>query len=127
MKKQLTKEIKILAKKLPDSYVEGTAYQKRTIEDLRGREIRNQMFGSNLEQTISSENETIIVKGTKLFKVNHERRIKRAYQRDGITGIKEYVKWVTTNNKNLNMKYQNAILLNVVNEKVKASIETIFS
>lgn len=126
MKKQLTKEIRTLSAKLPDSYVEGTKYQQKEIKDLRQREVKNSMFGSAIEQTISTENETIIVKGSTLYKVNHERRIKRAYIREGIKGIKEYIKWVDSNNKLLNAKYQNAIVLNLVNEKVKASISEIF-
>lgn len=126
MKKQLTKEIRTLAAKLPDSYVEGTKYQQKEIKDLRQREVKNSMFGGSIEQTISTENETIIVKGSTLYKVNHERRIKRSYQREGIKGIKEYIKWVDSNNKLLNAKYKNAIVLNLVNEKVKASISEIF-
>jgi hypothetical protein len=126
MKKQLTKEIRTLAAKLPDSYVEGVKYRTQEIQDLRQREVKNSMFGQSIEQSISKENETIIVKGTTLFKVNHERRIKRAYLRDGIPGIKSYIKWVDANNKLLNAKYRNSIVLNLVNEKVKASISEIF-
>jgi hypothetical protein len=126
MKKKLTKEIRTLAAKLPDSYVEGVKYRTQEIQDLRQREVKNSMFGQSIEQSISKENETIIVKGTTLFKVNHERRIKRAYLRDGIPGIKAYIKWVDANNKLLNAKYRNSIVLNLVNEKLKASISEIF-
>ena len=126
MKKQLTKEIKALAAKLPDSYVDGTKYRTQEIKDLRSREVKNSMFGQTIEQSISTENETFIVKGTTLYKVNHERRIKRAYQRENIKGIKDYIKWVDSNNKLLNAKYKNTIVLNLVNERVKASISEIF-
>lgn len=126
MKKQLTKEITTLAAKLPTSYVEGTKYQQKEVKDIKGRESKNNMFGQTIEQSITSENETITVKGTTLYKVNHSRRIKRAYQREGIEGIKAYIRWVDKNNKLLNAKFRNGIVLNLVNEKVKASISEIF-
>ena len=78
MKKELVKEIRNIAKKLPLSYIEGQKYSKKEIIDLRERESKNSMFGQSVEQSISKESEYIMVKGEALFKVNHERRLKRA-------------------------------------------------
>ena len=126
MKKELVKEIRNIAKKLPLSYVEGQKYSKKEIIDLRERESKNSMFGQSVEQSISKESEYVIVKGEALFKVNHERRLKRAYERDGVQGIKNYYKWVDSNNKRLNAKYEQKIVMHLVDAKLKASISEIF-
>ena len=84
------------------------------------------MFGQSVEQSISKESEYVIVKGEALFKVNHERRLKRAYERDGVQGIKNYYKWVDSNNKRLNAKYEQKIVMHLVDAKLKASISEIF-
>ena len=126
MKKELVKEIRNIAKKLPLSYIEGQKYSKKEIIDLRERESKNSMFGQSVEQSISKESEYVIVKGEALFKVNHERRLKRAYERDGVQGIKNYYKWVDSNNKRLNAKYEQKIVMHLVDAKLKASISEIF-
>ena len=126
MKKELVKEIRNIAKKLPLSYVEGQKYSKKEIIDLRERESKNSMFGQSVEQSISKESEYIMVKGEALFKVNHERRLKRAYERNGTQGIKDYYKWVDSNNKRLNAKYEQKIVMHLVDAKLKASISEIF-
>lgn len=126
MKKDLVKEIRNIAKKLPLSYIEGQKYSKKEIIDLRERESKNNMFGQSVEQSISKESEYIIVKGEALFKVNHERRLKRAYEREGVQGIKNYYKWVDNNNKRLNAKYEQKIVMHLVDAKLKASISEIF-
>ena len=126
MKKELVKEIRNIAKKLPLSYVEGQKYSKKEIIDLRERESKNSMFGQSVEQSISKESEYIIVKGETLFPVNHERRLKRAYEREGVQGIKNYYKWVDINNKRLNAKYEQKIVMHLVDAKLKASISEIF-
>ena len=126
MKKDLVKEIRNIAKKLPLSYVEGQKYSKKEIIDLRERESKNSMFGQSVEQSISKESEYIIVKGETLFPVNHERRLKRAYEREGLQGIKNYYKWVDSNNKRLNAKYEQKIVMHLVDAKLKASISEIF-
>ncbi len=126
MKKELVKEIRNIAKKLPLSYVEGQKYSKKEIIDLRERESKNSMFGQSVEQSISKESEYIIVKGETLFPVNHERRLKRAYEREGLQGIKNYYKWVDSNNKRLNAKYEQKIVMHLVDAKLKASISEIF-
>lgn len=124
MKKELVKEIRNIAKKLPISYIEGQKYSKKEIVDLR--ESKNNMFGQTVEQSISKESEFIIVKGETLFPVNHERRLKRAYEREGVQGIKNYYKWVDSNNKRLNAKYDQQIIMHLVDAKLKASISEIF-
>ena len=126
MKKELVKEIRNIAKKLPLSYIEGQKYSKKEIVDLRERESKNNMFGQTVEQSISKESEYVIVKGEALFKVNHERRLKRAYEREGVQGIKNYYKWVDSNNKRLNAKYEQKIVMHLVDAKLKASISEIF-
>lgn len=126
MKKELVKEIRNIAKKLPLSYVEGQKYSKKEIIDLRERESKNSMFGQSVEQSISKESEYIIVKGETLFPINHERRLKRAYEREGVQGIKNYYKWVDSNNKRLNAKYEQKIVMHLVDAKLKASISEIF-
>lgn len=126
MKKELVKEIRNIAKKLPISYIEGQKYSKKEIVDLRERESKNNMFGQTVEQSISKESEFIIVKGDTLFPVNHERRLKRAYEREGVQGIKNYYKWVDSNNKRLNAKYDQQIIMHLVDAKLKASISEIF-
>lgn len=126
MKKDLVKEIRNIAKKLPLSYIEGQKYSKKEIIDLRERESKNSMFGQSVEQSISKESEYIIVKGETLFPVNHERRLKRAYEREGLQGIKNYYKWVDSNNKRLNAKYEQKIVMHLVDAKLKASISEIF-
>lgn len=126
MKKELVKEIRNIAKKLPISYIEGQKYSKKEIVDLRERESKNNMFGQTVEQSISKESEFIIVKGETLFPVNHERRLKRAYEREGVQGIKNYYKWVDSNNKRLNAKYDQQIIMHLVDAKLKASISEIF-
>jgi len=126
MKKELVKEIRNIAKKLPLSYIEGQKYSKKEIIDLRERESKNNMFGQSVEQSISKESEYIIVKGETLFPVNHERRLKRAYEREGVQGIKNYYKWVDSNNKRLNAKYEQKIVMHLVDAKLKASISEIF-
>jgi hypothetical protein len=126
MKKNLVIEIRKIAKKLPLSYIEGQKYSKKEIIDLRERESKNNMFGQSVEQSISKESEFIIVKGETLFPVNHERRLKRAYEREGVQGIKDYYKWVDSNNKRLNAKYEQKIVMHLVDAKLKASISEIF-
>jgi hypothetical protein len=126
MKKNIVKEIRKIAKKLPLSYIEGQKYSKKEIIDLRERESKNSMFGQTIEQSISKESEYVIVKGETLFKVNHERRLKRAYEREGVQGIKDYYKWVDSNNKRLNAKYEQKIVMHLVDAKLKASISEIF-
>ena len=126
MKKELLKEIRNIAKKLPLSYIEGQKYSKKEIIDLRERESKNSMFGQSVEQSISKESEYIIVKGETLFPVNHERRLNRAYEREGVQGIKNYYKWVDSNNKRLNAKYEQKIVMHLVDAKLKASISEIF-
>lgn len=126
MKKELVKEIRNIAKKLPLSYIEVQKYSKKEIIDLRERESKNSMFGQSVEQSISKESEYIIVKGEALFPVNHERRLKRAYEREGVQGIKNYYKWVDSNNKRLNAKYEQKIVMHLVDAKLKASISEIF-
>ena len=126
MKKELVKEIRNIAKKLPLSYVEGQKYSKKEIIDLRERESKNSMFGQSVEHSISKESEFIIVKGETLFPVNHERRLKRAYERNGTQGIKDYYKWVDSNNKRLNAKFEQKIVMHLVDAKLKASISEIF-
>lgn len=126
MKKNIVKEIRKIAKKLPLSYIEGQKYSKKEIIDLRERESKNNMFGQTVEQSISKESEYVIVKGEALFKVNHERRLKRAYERNGTQGIKDYYKWVDSNNKRLNAKYKQKIVMHLVDAKLKASISEIF-
>jgi len=126
MKKNIVKEIRKIAKKLPLSYIEGQKYSKKEIIDLRERESKNNMFGQTVEQSISKESEFIIVKGERLFPVNHERRLKRAYEREGVQGIKDYYKWVDSNNKRLNAKYEQKIVMHLVDAKLKASISEIF-
>jgi len=126
MKKNLVIEIRKIAKKLPLSYIEGQKYSKKEIIDLRERESKNNMFGQSIEQSISKESEFIIVKGETLFPVNHERRLKRAYEREGVQGIKDYYKLVDSNNKRLNAKYEQKIVMHLVDAKLKASISEIF-
>jgi len=126
MKKNIVIEIRKIAKKLPLSYIEGQKYSKKEIIDLRERESKNNMFGQTVEQSISKESEYVIVKGEALFKVNHERRLKRAYEREGVQGIKDYYKWVDSNNKRLNAKYEQKLVMHLVDAKLKASISEIF-
>jgi len=125
MKKEILKEIKTLAAKLPISYDEGKKYFVKEIKDLRQKEIRNETINTdgNFKPLMSSdETEKVIVKGETLYKINHYRRLKKAYESDGIPGIKKYIKWVSQNNQYLNNKYRNQMVINLVDAKVKASI-----
>lgn len=126
MKKNLVIEIRKIAKKLPVSYIEGQKYSRKEVLDLKGREAKNNTLGQAFEQSISQESDFIIVKGETLFPVNHERRLKRAYERNGTQGIKDYYKWVDSNNRRLNIKYDQKIIMHLVDAKLKASISEIF-
>ena len=126
MKKELVQEIRKIAAKLPLSYYETTKYSKKEIIDLKQREAKNSAFGQTMEQSISEAPEYIIVKGESLMIVNHENRLKRAYQRNGVQGIRDYYKWVDRNNKRLNAKYETKLVMHLVDAKLKASISEIF-
>lgn len=126
MKKELVKEIRKLAAKLPLSYIEVQKYSKHEIKDLKEREAKNNTFGQTIEQSISQAPEYIMVKGESLMRVNHENRLKRAYQRNGVQGIRDYYKWVDSNNKRLNAKYETKLVMQLVDAKLKASISEIF-
>jgi len=124
MKKEILKELRTLAKKLPDSYDEGNRHFVKEIKDIRSKEIKNSQFQmyENGNLISSDQTEKVIVKGETLYKINHYRRLKSAYQKEDIPGIKKYIKWVSKNNEYLNAKYRNQMIINLVDAKVKASI-----
>lgn len=106
MKKKYYKALENIAKKLPASYEKGKVYTKQEIKDLRGKEAKNSTVFDAPTLMVEREPEYIIVKNVKLYKVNHYRRLKRAYQTHGIPGINNYFRWVDQNNKKLNAEYE---------------------
>lgn len=129
MNKKILKSIRTAAAKIPVTYVKGTGYEIREIKDLRGKEVKNTQFftGTNPENGILIETapETIIIKNTVLYKVNHYRRLKKAFEANGKDGVKQYLRWVDQNNKLLNSEYEVKMITKFMTEKIKAQITEI--
>lgn len=125
MNKKVLNKLRDIAKKLPLTYVKGKKYMLHDIKDIRGKEIKNSQFfetTTNIEDLISEAPEYITIKKDTLYKVNHYRRIKKAFQEKGKEGVHEYFRWVDQNNKRLNSEYETKLVTEVVSTILKERI-----
>lgn len=125
MNKQILKKLRDIANRLPLTYEKGNKYTKGEIKDLRGKEIKNTQFFQPGEGLIMMETKPIpiIKKNQTLYPVNHYRRLKKAYEKDGANGVKEYYKWVDQNNKKLNAEFETKLVTDVVANITKERIK----
>lgn len=125
MNKKVLQKLRDIAARLPLSYVKGKKYMLHNIKDMRAKEIKNSQFFSSetsIENLISEAPEYITIKKDTLYKVNHYRRIKKAFQERGKEGVHEYFRWVDQNNKRLNSEYETKLVTEVVATILKEKI-----
>lgn len=102
MKKRQLKAIRTLCKILPESYTEVSEGQyKFGYEMLREDIPIPEMFQKHFDP-----DRMYPVRVNKLVKINHYRKIKKAYKSNGQQGIMDYMKWLDAHNAQLANKYQ---------------------
>lgn len=108
--KKVKKELRRIAKSLPDTY--DIAYKYRYLSDPK-------TIGSFMptpfnivpiiqDPVIMNDDRLTMKETAKVFvKINHKKRLAKAYLEEGLPGIEKYKKWVNKNNKWLNKKFGN--------------------
>lgn len=118
--------LKNLANRLPQTYREGKAYSFECIKNLREREIRNNVFGQGFSIETENSDEKHLMSHTKLYPINHLKKLKRAYIDSGFPGVEKYILWVNENNRMLNEKYSMAMDMFQLTSVMKEKITPIF-
>lgn len=96
MKKKTIKAIRLLANRLPESYV----LRKHSIS-IKGSEVRLQKIETDLPIDLD---ENYKISKNILERINHTQRLKRAYSKSGDKGVYDYMIWLNENNIRLNKR-----------------------
>lgn len=121
MKREVKAQLKRIADALPKVYYKGNCAFIREVVDLRGNEAKNSVVSS---PTIIREQSEFMVSDTPtLFNVNHMRRLKKAFKKDGWDGVKEYLAWCKKQDENIYNEVKIArevtAFENILKEKIK--------
>ena len=125
MKKQKRKALEQLAIVLPDVYIS----RNHTSYDSLANYYKMMDDGIKIEglPELSNENadKSFGVKFDNFDKINHVKRLKRAYKSKGTTGIQEYVLWCQQHNlrfakKHFQVKQVNPKILDIAKSKVSS-------
>jgi hypothetical protein len=118
MSKSINKQLHQLAKKLPNTF---TIVSFKTKVEIPTHKLS--IYRSTFDIVPSAEpidcNDTaqIDVTDWRLHPVNHERRLRNAYDQEGLPGINKYVKWVSTQNELINTMTVNGIVMDITLSK----------
>lgn len=112
-----------ISKELPDTYQKGKAKFVDFITDTQDHEIMNNTHGQEL--TIVKREKALFTK-TVFVKVNHYKKLKKAFKKDGIKGVEDYIKWVMYNNRKLNAEHKMKLTMLTANEILKHKIKPLF-
>lgn len=123
MNKKTLIKIRELSAKIPVTYVKGMKEQLQVIQDLRGKELKNSQFFEVGQIHVETAPEIIKVKNETLYKVNHYRRMKKAYQLGGVPAMQKYIRWVGENNRKLNTEYETKLVTDLVSFINKKTIQ----
>lgn len=95
MKKKKIKALRFLAERLPESYTVEMVGRKKLGEALTGEEI-NRLTDNGISVNAG---QMYRFAEPQLTKIEHSRRLKRAYADKGEAGIIEYLTWLQLNNR----------------------------
>lgn len=106
MKKSRSKALKKLAELLPDAYYNRDHTETGTLAEIyRFRDENNLSFDL---PTLTEENADQItsIKSPNLEKINHHKRLKKAYTEKGTEGVQQYLVWLDGHNKRFAKRYK---------------------
>jgi len=101
--KKVKKILNAMADLLPKTAYAVPVAKYREIKDLRAKEVKNSMFGTTIEGSISSEAPMVLAtKDQAYLHRNMHRLLKNAWIESGKEGIAKAVEFIDKNNAKLN-------------------------
>lgn len=117
------KVLKEIAKNLPDTYYK---YNQKFIGNAISNDhnrIMNNTHGQGLEIV---RHEKVMYQRKAMKKINHLKRLKKAFLKGGWQGVVDYFDWVNANNKRINQEYKMTVEMKTIEEILKAKIKPLF-
>lgn len=113
MNKKRQKDINALASRLPVSYEivkfgKYVNFSELLIARNKGLDVPQSLIDSAIARGGSNTTELFHMQAEKLKLINHKRKIRRAFSRNGIQGAREYLIWLKANNQRVD-KYLKSI------------------
>lgn len=123
IKGRLKKELLEISNLIPDTYLESKSYYVDYLEDNFDNEIMNNNHGQGFEIV---KRETAVFSKKVYHKVNHFKRLKKAFKKNGVKGIEDYINWVGYNNKKMNAEHQMKLSMITASQILKHKIQRFF-
>lgn len=100
MKKSKSKALKQLANVLPPAYIKRRHTEYGTLVELHDMVIKHSLKIDLPKLTEDNANEMKSITYDNMEILNHHRRLKKAYKKDGTEGVQKYLVWLKEHNEN---------------------------
>lgn len=125
--KQIMNFLKKLEAKLPISMYEAAYIQQKVEHNNTGHEFKHsfEIVPTCNPVIVSDETRIYTENADALRKINHGRRLRKAFIDNGYQGVRDYMKWVDQNNDMLNKKYGMKVMMELTNKLIQINVQTI--